>query len=117
MTVWFLHLNLFYGLASITCVWGWFSFTIAGISGLAVVEASLTLVTFLLMLVMIYLPWRYWRSFQTARPAGNPGLLHDTEKDRRPLTAAMAMLLNSLFGLFVLGTFVPLVALKACGQG
>jgi hypothetical protein len=116
VTIWFLHLNLFYGLASLACVWGWFSFRLAGLPGLAVVEASLTTVALALMLLMIYLPWRGWRRYQSLRPSANPGLLHDTERDRRPLTAFMAMLLNSLLCLFILAAFVPIVTLNACSQ-
>src|ERR1051325_9958692 len=116
ITVWFVYLSLFYGVNSLACVWGWFAFTIAGIRGLPAVEALVTIVVLLLMLVLIYLPWRNWRSYQTEKPAHNPGLLRDTEKDRRPLAAAMAMLLNSLFCVFILATFVPIVALNACGQ-
>ena len=40
-----------------------------------------------------------------------------TYQDRRALTAGMTMLLNCLFSLFILATFVPIVALNACGQG
>lgn len=116
IAIWFMHLNLVYALASLSCVWGWFAFTIAGVRGLPAIEALITLIALLAMIRQIYLPWRNWRSFQTTKPARNPGLLRDTERDRRPLTAGLAMLLNCLLGLFILATFVPIVALNACGQ-
>ncbi len=112
--IWFLHLNLAYGLASLTCKWGWFSFTLAGLPGLLVVETLITLVALPLMLVAIYLPFRDWRRFQTEKPSDNPHLLHDTEKDRRPMVAFITMLLNSLFLLFVIATLVPIFTLNPC---
>ena len=68
----------------------------------------------LLMLVVIYLPWRDWRRYQSGPPADNPRLLHDTEKDRRPLVAFITMLLNSLLFLFVITTLVPVFSLNPC---
>jgi hypothetical protein len=116
LIVWFVHLNVAYGLASLACTWGWFSFTAIGMSGLQIVETSISLVTMVLMLFLIYLPWREWRRFQTQEPASNPHMLGDTEKDRRPLVACIVWLLNSLFLLFVIGLFVPIFALSACAQ-
>jgi len=116
MIVWFVHLNVAYNLASLACTWGWFSFTVVGISGLQLVEAIITLVTMLVMLFLIYLPWREWRRFQTEAPPSNPHVLEDTEKDSRPLVAFIVMLLNSFFFLFVIALFVPIFALSACGQ-
>ena len=113
--VWFLHLNIVYGLASLACKWGWLSFEVAGISGLQWVEIILTLIAVPLMLLTIYFPWRDWRSYQSQKPADNPRLLHDTEKDRRPMLAFITLLLNSLFLLFVIATFVPVFALNPCG--
>jgi hypothetical protein len=117
LLVWFVHLNLTYGLASVACVWGWFSFHVAGLSGLPLVEALITLVAAVVLAVLVVLPWRDWRAFQTDRPPENRHLLHDTEKDRRPLLAFIAMLLNSFFLLFVIASFVPILALNACGSG
>jgi hypothetical protein len=112
--IWFLHLNLVYGLASLACKWDWFPFTFAGLPALLVFEALITLVALLLMLVVIYLPWRDWRRYQSGPPADNPRLLHDTEKDRRPLVAFITMLLNSLLFLFVITTLVPVFSLNPC---
>lgn len=114
--IWFLHLNVVYGLASLACKWGWFSATAGGISGLQLVETIITLIAMLLMLVTIYLPWRHWRSFQTEKPAKNPHLLRDTEKDQRSLLAFIIAMTNSLFLLFVIAAFVPIFALSACGS-
>jgi len=114
--VWFVDFNLVYNLASLACTWNWLSFTIVGISGLQLVETIITLVAIPLMLFLIYLPWREWRRFQTAEPPSNPHLLEDTEKDHRSLVAFIVMLLNSLFFLFIIGWFVPIFALRPCGQ-
>jgi hypothetical protein len=112
--IWFLHLNVVYGLSSLACKWDWLSFTVAGVTGLQLVNTLLTLAALALLAVTIYWPWRHWRSFQSEKPPGNPHLLRDTEKDRRPLVAFITMLLNSLFFLFVLASLVPLYALNVC---
>jgi hypothetical protein len=112
--LWFLHLNLTYGLASLACKWGWFDFDLGPLPGLVVVGAVITLFTLPLMAVLIYLPWREWRKYQTEKPADNPGLLHDTEQDRRPLVAFVTMLLNSLYFIFVIAAFAPILALNPC---
>lgn len=113
---WFLHLNVVYGLASLACRWGWFSFSVAGMTGLQLVETIITLGAMASMLYLIYLPWREWRGSQTAAPPANPHMLADTENDRRSLVAFVVMLLNSLFFLFVIAWLVPVFALRACGQ-
>src|SRR5437016_2558924 len=102
IVVWFLHQNIVYGVASLTCRWGWLTFNIAGVRALPVVEALITLVALLLLLRLFYLPWRIWRKYQSEKPPDNPRLLQDTEKDGPPLLAFVAMLTNSLFCLFVL---------------
>ncbi len=117
VVVWFLHQNTVYALASLSCEWGWFPFTILGVSGLRLIETAITVVASLLMLLMVYLPWRSWRRFQTAKPAQNPRLMQDTENDRRPLTAFIAMALNIAFLLFVIASCVPIYTLNPCGQG
>jgi uncharacterized membrane protein len=117
ITIWFIDLNMVYALPSLSCEWGWFRFTIAGIPGLVMIETIITLIAMLLMSVMIYLPWRNWRKFQTEKPTANPEILQDTEKDRRSLLAFVAMLLNSFFFLFMIATLVPILALYVCARG
>src|SRR5437867_6478158 len=80
ITVWFVHLNAVYALASVSCKWRWLSFTVAGLPGLEFVQTIITVIAFLLMLLMIYLPWRNWRRFQSVKPTDNPRMLQDTEK-------------------------------------
>jgi hypothetical protein len=116
MLVWFVHLNLTYGLASVACVWGWFSFPVAGLQALPLVEVLITLAAAVGLGVLVVLPWRDWRAFQSEKPPENPHLLHDTEKDRRPLLAFITLLLNSFFLLFVVVSLVPMLALNACGS-
>ncbi len=117
ITIWFVYLNTVYALPSLACTWNWFPFSVAGIPLLVLIEAIITLVAGLLMLLLIYLPWRNWRAFQTEKPTENPQMLQDTEKDRRPLMAFVAMLANSFFLLFMIATFVPMIALNACARG
>ncbi len=117
MILWFVDLNTVYALPSLSCEWGWFSFTVAGLSGLAVVEAIITLIAMVPMAVMVYLPWRNWRKSQTEKPTDNPRILNDTEKDRRSLLAFLAMMMNGFLFLFILATFVPMLALNVCARG
>jgi uncharacterized membrane protein len=114
--IWFLHLVVLEALISVSCKWGGLTFPVGGLSGLQFLEAVVTLITVLLMLFLIYLPWRQWRSFQTEQPTANPQLLQDTEEDRPPLMAFIAMALNGFLILYTIATFVPTFALKACGQ-
>lgn len=117
IAVWFLHLNISYGLASLSCKWSWFSSILAGLTALQWLEIVVTLAALALMLVLVYLPWRDWRAFQTDKPADNPHLLRDTEKDRRSLVAAIVMLMNGFFCLFIIGLLAPIFALNACAHG
>ncbi len=117
MAIWFLHLNLLNALTSVSCEWGWFSSTIAGMPGLVFVQAVITVLALLLMLFMIYLPWRNLRRLRAEKPTEKSDVLENTEKDRRPLLAFIAMMLNCFFLLFVIATFVPMFALNTCGQG
>lgn len=114
VVLWFTHLNVTYGLGSLSCKWSWLSNEIAGIPGLLFVEAALTLAALVLMAYLIYLPWRDWRTYQSQPTASNPGMLSDTEKNRRPLLAFITMLLNGLFMVFIIGNFVPIIALNPC---
>ncbi len=117
ITIWFLHLNTLNALTSVSCNWGWFSSSIAGMPGLRFVQLIITLVAIVLMLLFIYLPFRIWRRSLTEKPTDAPHLLQDTEKDRRPMIAFIAMLLNCLFFLFVIASLVPMFALNACSPG
>ena len=114
--IWFAHQNLYYGLTSVACKWGWFPFTVGSLAGLQVVQISITIIAVISMTIVIYLPWRSWRRYQTERPLHNPQLLHDTEKDRPPLVAFVVMGLNSFFLLFLLASFVPIFSFIACGH-
>ncbi len=115
--IWFADLNTVYALPSLACEWGWFNFTLAGISGLTIVEALISLVAIALMLYMIYLPWRIWRRLQIEKPESNPHLLRDTESHRRTLMPFVTMLVNGFFLLFIIATFVPMLALNVCALG
>jgi threonine/homoserine/homoserine lactone efflux protein len=115
--VWFLHQNIVYGLASLSCVWGRLSARIGGVSMLQIIETILTVIALLLMLFLIYLPWRDWRRFQSQRPRDNPQMLEDTEKDRRPLVAFITLSVNGFYFLFIMAAFVPIWTLKPCVAG
>src|SRR4051812_46300602 len=64
VAIWFLHLNLVYPLTSISCHWGWFPFTVAGIPGLRFIQLVVTAIAGVLLVTLIYMPWRNWRPFQ-----------------------------------------------------
>ena len=116
ITIWFLHLNILNALTSVSCKWGWLTFPVGALSGLQFVEMIISLIVLLAMLYLTYLPWREWQMFQSEKPTRNPQMLKDTEDDNRPLIAFIVMLLNSFLLLFVIATFVPILALKACGH-
>ncbi len=114
--LWFLQFNALNILTSVSCEWGWFPFKILGLPGLRFVELIITLVALLLMLYIVYLPGRIWGLFQSKEPAHNPHLLRDTEEGNWPLLASIAMLMNVIFSIIFLGSFVLLFFLKACGS-
>jgi hypothetical protein len=109
--IWFLHLNLVYPLTSLSCRWNWLFSGVGNLSALQVVQIVITIIAAVLMLINIYLPWRAWRQFQTDREH----VLSQTEQDRRPLMAFVTMLSNSIFFLFIIASFVPILALNPCG--
>jgi len=117
ITIWFLYLNLVYGLTSVACRWGWFPFTIGGLSGLQFVDGIITLIALVPVVLLIYFAWDNWRQYQTDKSRDNPRMLQQTEQDRRPLGAFTAMLINSLLALFVIMNFAPILALAVCNQG
>ena len=108
--VWFLYFNIVYPLTSLTCHWGWFPFNILGISGLHFIQVVLAAIAFLLIASMIYLPWRHWRRIE----AGEQDKVYQTAKDPRTLMMFVSMLLNMLFGLFIIVSLVPMFALNPC---
>lgn len=116
ITIWFLHMNLLNALVSVSCKWGWLTYPVGKLSGLQLAETIISITAMLALLILIYIPWRIWQEFQTEKPTENPQLLQETEQDSRPLVAFIAMLMNGFLFLFVIATFVPMFALKACGQ-
>ena len=116
IALWFMTLNVVYALASVGCYRGWFSFSVASFSGLQVIETIVTLASLAVMLRLIFVPWQRWRRYQSNKPLSNPHLLEDTDNDRLALVAFVVMLLNSAFLLFVIASFVPILALSACRQ-
>jgi threonine/homoserine/homoserine lactone efflux protein len=110
VVVWFAHLNLVNALTSLTCQWGWFSFTIAGIPGLRFIQLTISLIAGLIFAYLIYQSWRVWRP---ARANGQQTLTQ-TEADRRSLMAFVTMLLNGLFFLFMLASLVLVLSINAC---
>ena len=116
IAVWFVHLVVLDALISVSCKWGGLTVPVGPFSGLQFVEAVINLISVLAMLFLIYLPWRQWRTFQSENPVRNDDLLQDTEKYRRPLMAFIAMMLNTFILIYMIATFVPVFALKTCGQ-
>jgi hypothetical protein len=114
--LWLLHLVIVHSVVSVSCKWGGLTVPVGELSALQIFEAAIHLITIILFGFLIYLPWRQWRSFQTEPPSTNPDLMHDTEEYYRPLLAFVAMGLNGFLALYSIASFVPTLALKACGQ-
>jgi hypothetical protein len=108
--IWFLHLNIVYPLTSLACKWEWFPFNDAGMTGLRTLQIVITLIAAVLIGIVIYLPWRHWQRFQTDRDH----MLRETESDRRPFIAFVALGLNLFFLAFVVAAIVPILALSPC---
>jgi hypothetical protein len=108
--VWFVYLNIVYPLTSLTCRWGWFPFNILGLPGLRFIQMVITVIALLLIARMIYLPWRNWKRIE----ASEEDKFYQTAKDPHSLMMLVSMLLNTLFGLFIIVSFVPMFALNPC---
>jgi hypothetical protein len=117
IAVWFIHQNTIYALSSLSCKWTWFPFHLGSITGIQIIETAVSLIALALIGYFLYLAWQQWRKFQSEKPPENPHMLEDTEKDRRPLMAFIAMMSNTFFLLFVLGSFVIIFSLNSCVQG
>jgi len=111
VVVWFLHLNIVNALTSLTCVWGWFPFTIAGVIGLRFIHIIVSLVAGLVFTSIIVLSWRNWHSLQADSPQD---AMETTETDRRPFIAFVTMLLNVLFLVYALASLVMVIVLPPC---
>src|SRR3982751_2150436 len=81
--IWFLHLNIVNAITSLTCEWGWFPFTIAGIAGLRFIHIVVSLIAGVAIAAIIVLSWRSWHKGQPTQ----------TEADRHHLMAFVTMLL------------------------
>ncbi len=115
-TLWLVDFLLLDSLNSVSCKWAFLTWPLAGLTAVQWLEVAISLVALALMAWMTYVPWRNWRELQHRKPVDNPHALSDTESDRGAFLAFLAMGLNVFFLLFVIGTLVPMLALKACGQ-
>jgi len=116
IVIWFLYQNTINTLTSLSCTWNWLRFDVAGLPGLQFVALLIGLAALLGIAFLIYLPWQNWRHFQKKTPARNPAMLQETEEDRRPLLAFVAMLMNGFFLLFIIATLVPMLVVHGCGS-
>lgn len=116
MLVWFTHLNLLYTLNNVSCKWAFLNFSLGGIAALQWLEVLISLIALAVIAYMTVLAWRNWRRLQSQPPADNPHMLRQTEEDRGAFLGFLALGINIFFLLFVIGTFVPMLTLKACGQ-
>lgn len=110
IAVWALHLMIVYPLTSLTCRWGWFSSTIAGMAGLHFVQMVVTVIAALLMIILGISAMREWRRNRSDEES----MLQETASARRPLMAFVAMVLNGFFLLAILLSFVPIFAIEPC---
>src|SRR5512142_3369331 len=115
-TIWLVDFLLLDSLNSISCKWAFLTWPLAGLTAVQWLEIGISLVALALIAWTTYVPWRNWRALQPRKPVDNPRVLGDTERDRGAFLSFLAMGLNAFFMLFVIGTLVPMLALKACGQ-
>ncbi len=114
--IWLTDFLLLDALNSVSCKWAFLTWPLAGLAAVQWLEIAISLVALLLIAWMVYVPWHNWRALQKRKPADNPHVLADTERDRGAFLAFLSMGLNIFFLLFVIGTLGPMLALKACGQ-
>ncbi len=117
MLIWFLQLNVLNALTSLSCTWHWLQIPTAGLTSLQWVELIISLIASVAIAYMVYAPWRNWRKLERRKPARNPDLLTETQEDRGAMLAFLTMGVNAFFFMFAIATFVPIFALRACGQG
>ena len=116
MLTWFIHENLIYGLNNVSCKWAFLNNNVDGLAALQWLEIAIAVIALALIAWVLVLSWQNWRIVQTARPARSPDTLQRTEQDRGGFLAFLAIGLNFFALLFVLGTLIPMLTLKACGQ-
>ena len=114
--IWLTDFLLLDALNSVSCKWAFLTWPLAGLAAVQWLEIAISLVALALIGWMVYLPWRNWRRTQPSKPLDDPQVLSDTERDRGAFLAFVTMGLNTFFLLFVIGTLVPMLTLKACGQ-
>ncbi len=116
VVIWLVDFLLLDSLNSVSCKWAFLTWPLAGLAAVQWLEVAISIVALLLIGYLIYLPWRNWRSLQKKKPAKNPKAMAETQRDRGAFLAFLSMGLNTFFLIFVIGTLVPMLALKACGQ-
>jgi len=79
-------------------------------SGLHFVQIVLATVALVLIAFFVYLPWRNWRRLE----AGQDDKIYQSANDRRSLIAFLTIGLNLFFLVFVVATFVPMLAINSC---
>src|SRR5512138_1369620 len=114
MLIWFIHENLIYGLNNVSCKWAFLNFNLGGLAALQWLEIAIAVIALALIAWVLSLSWHNWRTLQAQRLSNDPQLVERTEEDRGGFLAFLAVGLNFFSLLFVLGTFVPMFALKAC---
>jgi hypothetical protein len=108
---WALHLGVVYALTSLACERGWLERPILGLPGLQFVHLVTTLVAAVMVIGFGLLAWRVWQGDlpQESR------LIEATEGERPRFMAMLAFLLNALYLLAIVISFVPILVVPACG--
>lgn len=105
VAVWLLHLMIVYPLTSLTCEWGWFPFTVAGLDGLQIIQIIVTIIAAAITIVAGYLGLQNARQLRTTA----------VNADRHYFMAWLALALNILFAALIVIAIVPIVTLPICG--
>jgi hypothetical protein len=109
--VWFLHFNIDYPLTSLACRWGWFPWTVAGMPGLKVVQLTVSIVSAVIVAALGLSCLREWRRAGSDEDDEK----RETESARVSFMAFVTALLNGLYLVIIVLSFVPVLTLNPCG--
>jgi hypothetical protein len=118
-TIWLVHFMAVYLLADTACKTNWLAFRLAGINGLAVIVAGLTLLAIVGAVIFALQGLRLWRQGRDAgiRLDGLSGKGYVDAKARTTFVAFAGMLLNLYSAVIILLTGAPALILRPCVWG
>lgn len=110
--LWIIHLLAAYALASLPCIAPVFNFTMLGLPGIRFILIVFTVVVALVVFIAGFTGYRIWQSLRDEEREGDES---DTPgKTRFRFMAFSGTLLSVLFGVAVLASAGPILALSVC---